>query len=480
MNRAARGAETERNGTKRRRILDAASRLFGGRDLACVRMEEVAAEAGVAKGTLYNYFASKEELYFSILRGRMEHLLKALAHACRSGSEVRIRLRKLTVHTLMFLLKYPDFFRMLRKQEAQPAVGSDDRIRSLRACLHDLVRTLIEEGVERGEIAGVDPARAADWILGAVEGAALGYLETSEKPARGSADLDRFFDFLWSGLSGRTRPLRGWTVLVTREEEPGEGLSGEIERRGGRPLLCPLVRTVPPTDPATLNAAARDADRYAWILFTSARAVEAFSAARGKRAAPLPAGTRIGGVGEATAAAARKRFGRVDLVASRASGEGLADALRRTEPLDRMRILLPRADRAGEALPEILRACGAEVDDVVAYRTIHAESVPGRVAGALARGEIDAVTFASGSAVEAFVACLGAPSLRSPGRTYAIISIGPSTTAVVTALGGTVDAEASRPSLEELADAVAVGRSRFAANRGSGGPAPPQREESLR
>src|ERR1035438_10661586 len=59
---------------KKKKIIDAASILFSRKSYHEVMIEEVAKLASIAKGTVYNYFSSKEELYFSIMQGRMEKL----------------------------------------------------------------------------------------------------------------------------------------------------------------------------------------------------------------------------------------------------------------------------------------------------------------------------------------------------------------------------------------------------------------------
>src|SRR5271157_2392858 len=60
------------------KMLDAAGRLFGAQRFHEVRMEDIAAEAEVGKGTLYRYFNDKEELYLSLLERSSRELLNRL------------------------------------------------------------------------------------------------------------------------------------------------------------------------------------------------------------------------------------------------------------------------------------------------------------------------------------------------------------------------------------------------------------------
>ena len=60
-------------------LLDAALSLFVERGFAATRMEEIAALAGVSKGTLYLYYPSKEELLKAVIRERLSNAIKAVA-----------------------------------------------------------------------------------------------------------------------------------------------------------------------------------------------------------------------------------------------------------------------------------------------------------------------------------------------------------------------------------------------------------------
>lgn len=67
-----RAIQSEDKETKRKQIVSAARELFDARDFFTVKMEDVAQKAGVAKGTLYLYFSTKEELFLSVAEGDLE------------------------------------------------------------------------------------------------------------------------------------------------------------------------------------------------------------------------------------------------------------------------------------------------------------------------------------------------------------------------------------------------------------------------
>jgi uroporphyrinogen-III synthase len=120
-------------------------------------------------------------------------------------------------------------------------------------------------------------------------------------------------------------------------------------------------------------------------------------------------------------------------------------------------VLLPNADIGRPDLEERLRAAGALVDRVVAYRTVPAPG--GDVAELLAAGELDALLFTSGSAVEAFARQAGHAGLAQA-RRLLVVCLGPVTAEACRALGlepAAVAAEASEESLVAALVAAAQG-----------------------
>lgn len=63
---------------KRTEILEAAELVFASRGYAAARMDDIAEAAGVAKGTLYLYFSSKQELFVSLLEARAQEYVRTL------------------------------------------------------------------------------------------------------------------------------------------------------------------------------------------------------------------------------------------------------------------------------------------------------------------------------------------------------------------------------------------------------------------
>jgi uroporphyrinogen-III synthase len=245
-------------------------------------------------------------------------------------------------------------------------------------------------------------------------------------------------------------------ILVTRPESEDDRLAGQLKARGFRVLAVPTVATEPVERGGPLGEAARDLTRFDWVVVTSVEAVRALQAAVGSGTSLASNPPRWAAVGPATAAALRAAGVVVDATPATARGSAIPEAMAFVAPLAGTRVLLPRADAADATLPAGLRALGAEAMEVVAYHTIECPaSSRDLLAVALGDPDLAAVVVASGSAVRGLVrmadeigrgGCLGR---------LALISIGPSTSAESRRLGLEVAAEASTPTPESIADAVA-------------------------
>ena len=257
------------------------------------------------------------------------------------------------------------------------------------------------------------------------------------------------------------RPLDGITVLVTRTEAQSGKLIAALEGYGASVVAMPVIEIVEPDDWAPADRAIAELESYDWIVFTSANAVERFVARVEENGARFPAaGTvRIAAVGPATARRCRDAGIEPDYIPDEAVAEGLLEGFARLGLGSGTRVLLPRALKAREILPDTLRARGAVVDVVPVYRTIDAAPDPA-VVEALTAGRIDAVTFTSPSTVRSFFAGMDATPAAAQARGLLLASIGPVTTAALRERALPVFAEAS----EYTADGLALALARSVAN----------------
>jgi len=228
------------------------------------------------------------------------------------------------------------------------------------------------------------------------------------------------------------RPLFGKRILVTRPKPQANDLVDRLEAMGAEAIEAPMIRIVPPEDFGPLDEACAHAGDYDWIIFSSANAVDAFVDRLLAGPADLRAlkGVRLCVVGPTTGDRLA-RFGlKVDLTPAEYRAEGIVRAVLESGDVKGRKILLPHADIGRDVVAEELRKQGADVTEVIAYRTLVAE--PERegepdIYRMLLERRIDVVTFTSASAVRNFVRVLGAEPAADLLRTTVVASIGPVT-----------------------------------------------------
>jgi uroporphyrinogen-III synthase/uroporphyrinogen III methyltransferase/synthase len=252
----------------------------------------------------------------------------------------------------------------------------------------------------------------------------------------------------------RSLSLRGRLVAVTRARSDEDALSAKLVELGAGLFEAPAILIEPPASSEDLDGALRALESTAWIVFASANAVE-HTVARASRLGIPPATLarpRLAAIGTATAARLARYLRPPDLVPPDARGGSLAAAM--ASGVRGQRVLVPRAEEGRPELVEGLQKAGAQVVSPVAYRTVAAspESLAPLAAG-LEAGAIDAVTFASPSAVRSVAAALG-PRVRLLAATV-LAAIGPTTGSELRALGLPVSVQPARSSGVALAEALA-------------------------
>lgn len=258
------------------------------------------------------------------------------------------------------------------------------------------------------------------------------------------------------GNLGERLPLAGVRVLVTRARSQAGALSDRLAALGGEPWEVPVIAIVDPPSWEALDEAVRRIGEYRWLVLTSANGVRSFMArllASSKDVRAL-GHLQVVAVGSVTAAALAAAGIRADLVPEQFHGAALppllAPHLRSGD-----RVLMARSEIADPAYAEGLRALGAQVDDVIAYRTVP-EPVDGALLrAALAAGEVDYVTFTASSTVRHLLAALdaggGAPRHFGGAR---IAAIGSETAKALRAAGLPVDVQARVFTVDGLVEAL--------------------------
>ncbi len=250
-------------------------------------------------------------------------------------------------------------------------------------------------------------------------------------------------------------PLAGRTILVTRARHQAGQLSEKLRALGAEVVEIPAIEIVPPESYAALDEALGNLSQYQWLIVTSANGVAALAG----RLALAGVGVgdfghlKIAAVGSATERALEKLGLKVAVTPQEYVAESLVEAL--GEQVDGKHVLLARAAVARDVIPDALRAWGARVDVVDAYRTvIPAESVTAiRTIFGPGGQAPDAATFTSSSTVTNVLNLLREAGVEAP-RGMRAVSIGPITSRTMRENGWEPAAEADPHDLPGLVEAV--------------------------
>jgi uroporphyrinogen-III synthase len=246
-----------------------------------------------------------------------------------------------------------------------------------------------------------------------------------------------------------TQSLFGKRVLVTRPAHQTDEFANNLREAGAEAIIAPTIAIGPPDDPSAARAAVGRVHEYAWAVFTSRNAVDAFFDVLrelGRDAGAL-GDVKIAAIGPKTAEALAARGVRVDLVPPTFVNEAVAaELLARTAWADR--VLIFRAQEARDVLPDTLREHGRVADVVAAYTTCFV--VDPELAEKTAHADI--VTFTSSSTVEGYVRNVPGAVRALASKTVA--AIGPITARTARAAGIRVDVVADEYTVDGLLAAL--------------------------
>jgi uroporphyrinogen III methyltransferase / synthase len=235
------------------------------------------------------------------------------------------------------------------------------------------------------------------------------------------------------------RPLFGKRVLVTRPRDEAAELVDRLESMGAEAVEAPMIQILPPDDWAPFDAACERIHTFDGIVFASARAVDAFIPRL--LAGPLDlralGGVKLYAGGVATGQRLLHYGLKVDVTPAEFRAESLVKAVAEAGEVRGTRFLLPRADIGREIIADELRHMGADVTEVVAYRTAAPEGRDGEpdIFHMLLDRALDVVTFTSASAVRNFVNLIGADPAADLLSTTPVASIGPVTAEAASRFG---------------------------------------------
>jgi len=188
---------------RRASILDAARRVFARQGYSATTVDEIAEEGAFAKGTLYCYFKSKEEIYLTALTQDVQALLEETSLRVAQAPSAYAKLSEFVAIRLEHSERHADFVRIFFSEFSNLAMSPARVNKSFQKLMQQsnaLLRGVIEQGIESGEIRALPVDRLAfainDLTRSVIERRLMGFV-------KGQADDDLSFlmDLIWRGIA---------------------------------------------------------------------------------------------------------------------------------------------------------------------------------------------------------------------------------------------------------------------------------------
>lgn len=150
---------------QKEQIVDVAARLFVEKGYKGISMREIAEAVGLSKAGIYHHFRDKEDLFLAVLTANLRRIEGLIEQTCREQRGTRERLRAI----LLGIFSLPLAQRAIIRLASQEMVALSPEVRHEFARLYrrsfiDRIVSILQEGIERGELRPVDP-RLATWML---------------------------------------------------------------------------------------------------------------------------------------------------------------------------------------------------------------------------------------------------------------------------------------------------------------------------
>jgi AcrR family transcriptional regulator len=159
----------------RNAILDAAEAVFAERGFHAARIQDIAKRAQIAVGTIYNHFCQKEDLLLALLEERTHGMLSELMAHPEDPPAFRARFEAQITRLLAFIDRHKGFFSVAmeagltepHRPSTAKGIGSHLVLETQAAFLK-----LVQDGIEEGALARIDPARLSRFLAGTIRGIA--------------------------------------------------------------------------------------------------------------------------------------------------------------------------------------------------------------------------------------------------------------------------------------------------------------------
>ena len=207
--------ETERISRKEREylvhreeILSAAEKVFAAKGFFPTTMSDIARQAEFGTGTLYKYFKSKDELYFTLIDEKVEEVNSLVKTELSQRNSAVERIKKVVRLQFEFIERNRDFFRIYISERSRfEWTIKDDLGKGLHEKMVSYIDSLsevIKQGIKKGEFRSMDPRDLAHAFVGIVNSFVFEWL-ISREPYPLVSKLDTVLEIFLGGVQQTER-----------------------------------------------------------------------------------------------------------------------------------------------------------------------------------------------------------------------------------------------------------------------------------
>ena len=192
----------------REEILSAAEKVFAAKGFFPTTMSDIARRAEFGTGTLYKYFKSKEELYFTLIDEKAEEINRLVKTELSQRSSAVERIQEVLRLQFEFIERNRDFFRIYISERSRfEWTIKDDLGKGLHEKMVsyiDILSEVIKQGIKKGEFRSMDPRDLAHAFVGVVNSFVFEWL-ISREPYPLVSKLDTVLEIFLSGVQQMER-----------------------------------------------------------------------------------------------------------------------------------------------------------------------------------------------------------------------------------------------------------------------------------
>jgi len=182
---------------KQEAILRTALTLFVGRGFFGTPTSLISKEAGVATGTLFFYFKTKEDLIDELYRRVKAEAAQAMCRGLSKETTVKAKLHRLGFNAVAWGIKNPEKLKFMEQFAHSPFVSTSAQEEGMSHFI--FLKDLVEEGIQEGAIRKTDPELLFCMMASALSGL-IARASASDDPAERERFIEAGLDYVWNGM----------------------------------------------------------------------------------------------------------------------------------------------------------------------------------------------------------------------------------------------------------------------------------------